>query len=285
MSTMSKIKKVTIKDIQKKFNCEQKITMTTAYDYTMAKIVDASDIDIILVGDSLGMVVQGEKTTLPVEMEHMIYHTKCVSKAAERAHVVADLPFLSYQTSHDDAVKNAGRMLKAGAESIKIEGGEEFADLIWYLHTVGIPVMAHIGIQPQSINTQSGYRIQGKSKVSSDDLFNQAQALEDAGAYAIVLEGVAMEVAKEISETVKIPTIGIGSGPHCTGQVLVSYDMLGATSDFKPKFVRQYMNLFDEGKEAFNQFVTDVNKGSFPSEKESTHRNLVEVKTGTDSKE
>lgn len=252
--------------------------MITAYDYTMANIVDAAGADIILVGDSLGMVVQGHNHTLPVDIEHMIYHTQCVAKAVKRAHIVADMPFLSYQVSHEEAVKNAGRLLKAGAESVKIEASEEFSDLVWYMNRIGIPVMAHIGLKPQNYHTMGGNRVQGRSKTESDDIFNDAKAFEEAGAYALLLEGMPLELAHEITDSVEIPTIGIGSGPFCSGQVLVSYDILGANPEFEPRFVRKYMDLFGDAKQAFERFIGDVQRGTFPDEHESVHRNLVEVK-------
>ena len=271
--------KITIKKLTALYHNDQKISAVTAYDYTMAKLVDAAGVDIILVGDSLGMVVQGEKNTLPVDIEHMIYHTKCVAKGVTNAHIMADMNFMSYQSSHEDAVLNAGKLLKAGAESVKLEGGEEIADLVWYLNKVGIPVMGHIGLKPQSIHTMGGYKVQGKSKLEADGIFNDAQALEEAGAFALLLEGIPTEVAQEITNSVNIPTIGIGSGPFCNGQVLVINDILGANPDFKPKFVRQYANMSKFVQTAVKAYVSDVRKGSFPSEEESVHRNLVEVKT------
>lgn len=279
MSTQNKkSEKVTIQTLKNKRLNDEKIIATTAYDYTMARIADESDIDLILVGDSLGMVVQGEDTTLPVDIEHMIYHTKCVAKGVNRAHVMADMPFLSYQVSHEDAVKNAGLLLKAGAQSVKLEGGDELTDLIWYMNRVGIPVMAHIGLKPQNVNTMGGYKIQGKSKTGSQNLIDEALVLEEAGAFSLLLEGIPSEVAKEITEKVNIPTIGIGSGLDVTGQILVSYDLLGANPNFKPKFVRQYMNLFEDAKNAFDAYAKDIKSSSFPSDKESFRRNLVEVK-------
>jgi 3-methyl-2-oxobutanoate hydroxymethyltransferase len=270
--------KVTLADIRNKYHHEEKLSMVTAYDYTMAHLIDGAGVDMILVGDSLGMVVQGEKSTLPVNIEHIEYHTRCVAKAVKSAHIMADMPFMSYQASHEEAVLNAGKLLKAGAESIKIEGGEEMADLVWYLNKVGIPVMGHVGLKPQSIHTMGGYKIQGKSKNEADFIFNEAIAFEEAGAFGLLLEGIPMELAEEITSTVKIPTIGIGSGPNCSGQVLVSYDLLGANPDFKPRFVRQYMDLNKEVTKAVKGYVKDVQSGKFPSESESVHRNLVEVK-------
>lgn len=270
--------KLTVKHLQDLARRGEKLTAITAYDYTMARIFDDAGVEIVLVGDSLGMVVQGEKSTLPVDLEHMVYHTRCVSRGVKHAHVMADMSFLSYQISHEEAVKNAGLLVKAGAESVKIEGGEEFGDLVWYLNEIGIPVVAHIGLRPQCVHTMGGYKIQGKTKGEADDLVNDALILEDAGASFLVLEGVPLEVAKEITDSVKIPTIGISSGPFCSGQVLVSYDLLGANPDFKPRFVRQYMNLYKDAHSAVSQYIRDVKDRTFPAETESFHRNLVEVK-------
>lgn len=277
-ATESKNQKITLKSLQSLYNNDEKISMITAYDYTMARIVDAAGAEMVLVGDSLGMVVQGHENTIPVEIDHMEYHTKCVSRGVERAHVVADLPFLSYQVSHEDAVRNAGRLLKAGAESVKIEASEELSDLVWYMGRIGIPVMAHIGLKPQNIHMMGGYKIQGKSKIDGDEIFNDAKAFEEAGAYALLLEGIPLELAREITNAVKIPTIGIGSGPDCSGQVLVCTDILGADPEFEPRFVRRYMDLHGEAKQAFEHYISDVQLGKFPDETESVHRNLVEVK-------
>lgn len=271
-------KKLTIKQLQELSLRGEKLTAITAYDYTMARIFDEAGIEIVLVGDSLGMVVQGQGSTLPVDFEHMVYHTRCVSRGVKRAHVMADMSFLSYQVSHEEAVKNAGLLMKAGAESVKIEGGEEFGDLIWYLNEIGIPVVAHIGLRPQRVHTMGGYKIQGKSKGEAEELMNDALILEEAGASFLVLEGIPMEVAKDITDSVKIPTIGISSGPFCSGQVLVSYDLLGANPDFKPRFVRQYMNLYESAHSAVSRYIQDVKNRKFPAETESFHRNLVEVK-------
>lgn len=270
--------KITINSLRDMYNQDEKIVVTTAYDYTMAKIFDDAGVDALLVGDSLGMVVQGGDDTLGVEVEHMIYHTRCVAKAASRAHVIADMPFLSYQVSFEEAIRNAGELIKAGADSVKMEGGEEISDLILYLTEIGIPVMAHIGLKPQHVRSMGGYKIQGKSKAEAEELIAEAQIMEDVGAYALLLEGVPLEVAKEITESVQIPTIGISSGSHCSGQVLVSYDLLGANPEFKPRFVRRYFDFYGEVKKAVEHYSQDVRKGNFPNESESFHRNLVEVK-------
>jgi 3-methyl-2-oxobutanoate hydroxymethyltransferase len=269
---------MTMNEIRSLYHHGEKLTMVTAYDYTMARIIDHAGIDMILVGDSLGNVIQGEANTLPVNIEHVVYHTRCVAKGVKRAHITADMPFMSYQVSMEEAIDNAGQLVKAGAESIKIEGGEEMADLVWYLNRIGIPVVGHLGLKPQSIHTLGGYRVQGKSKVEADEIFNDAKVFEESGASLLVLESIPTELAKEITESVKIPTIGIGSGPQCSGQVLVIYDLIGADPDFKPRFVKNYMNLNDSMGEALQNYISEVKAGTFPGERESVHRNLVEVK-------
>lgn len=273
------VKKITISKLKTKYHQNEKISVVTAYDYTMARLVDRAGIDVVLIGDSLGMVIQGQSSTLPVKIDEMIYHTKCVVKGVQRAHVMADMNFMSYQASQEDAIHNAGELIKAGAESVKLEGGEEIADLVWYFTKIGIPTVGHIGLKPQSIHMMGGYKIQGKSKLDGDQIIEDAKILEEAGAFALLLEGIPVELAQEITESVEIPTIGIGSGPHCSGQVLVLYDLLGADPDFQPRFVRQYMNLHDSVQNAIKSYISDVTDGNFPSEKESVHRNLVEVKS------
>lgn len=270
--------RLSMQSLQKMHGNDEKIVAVTAYDYTMARMLDTAGVDVILVGDSMGMVIQGHETTLPVEFEHVLYHTQCVARGVQAAHVMADMPFLSYQVSHEEAVRNAGELIKAGAQSIKLEGGEEIGDLVWYLNQIGIPVVGHIGLRPQCVNTMGGYKIQGRSKVEADNILNDAYTLEEAGASMLLLEGIPLEVAKEISEHVQIPTIGIASGPHCSGQILVCYDFLGANPEFSPKFARCYANLHDVITKATAEYVKDVRSKSFPAESESFHRNLVEVK-------
>lgn len=270
--------KLTVPKLQQMYRNGEKITMLTAYDFTMASLVDEAGIDMILVGDSLGMVIQGHKDTLPVSNDDLIYHTKCVARGVKRGHVMADMPFLSYQISQEEAVRNAGLLLKAGAESVKLEGGEEMADLVWYMNKIGIPVMAHIGLKPQSVHTMGGYKIQGKSKRAAEIILEDAKVMEEAGAFSLLLEGIPMEVAHQVTESVDIPTIGIGSGPKCSGQVLVCYDLLGANPNFKPRFVKQYANLHSITQKAFCDYIKDVKKGSFPGEEHSYHRNLVAIK-------
>lgn len=271
--------KITVSTLRDMYNQQERIACVTAYDYTMARMMDGAGADIILVGDSMGMVVQGDATTVGVNIEDVIYHVRCVVKGVRRAHIMADMPFMSYHASHDEGVLNAGNLLKAGAESVKVEGGEEVADFIWYLGQIGIPVMAHIGLKPQSVHAMGGYRIQGRSKAEADRIINDAQIMEEAGAFGLLIEGVPLEVAKEITDSVQIPTIGISSGPYCSGQILVGYDLLGANPDFNPRFVRKYRDMYGEVTGAVAKYVDDVKTGSFPSETESFHRNLVEVKS------
>ncbi len=262
--------KVTIHTLQKKKNSQQKITMVTAYDATFARLIDQNGIDILLVGDSLGMVVAGHSNTLPVTMEQMIYHTRCVSRGTSRGHIVADMPFMSYQTSTKDAVHNAGRLVKEGfAHAVKLEGGAMHAPLIQQLVAIGIPVMGHLGLTPQSVHQMGGFKVQGKDNQAQQQLLKDAKAIEQAGAYAIVLEGIPKTIAKQITETVSIPTIGIGAGPDCDGQVLVIYDLLGMDDTFQPKFVRKYASLSQTIGSALQSFSKDVKDGSFPSDKES----------------
>lgn len=243
----------------------EKIVMVTAYDYTFARLLDGAGVDILLVGDSLGMVVQGRKNTLGVTMDHMIYHSHCVAKGAERAHVVCDLPFLSYQASKEDAIRVSGAALKKGrAESVKMEGGEEIADIIHAVVSLGIPVMGHVGLMPQRVQQMGGYKIQGRGKDAAKKVLKDAKAVAQAGAYAIVLEGIPLELAKQVTKEVPVPTIGIGSGPHCDGQVLVCYDMLGMFEDIAPKFVKRYADLKKTIGAAVGAFVDEVRSGKFP---------------------
>ncbi len=264
------MKKTTVETILKKKTSGEKITMLTAYDYPFARIVDEAGVDMVLVGDSLAMVVQGLENTLPVSMEEMLYHTKMVSRAVQRAMVVADMPFLSYQVSLNEAVYNAGRFLKeAGAEAVKIEGGSEVVDRVRAMVASDIPVVAHIGLTPQAIHRMGGYRVQGRTEEQRKRLKEDALALQEAGAFCIVLEAVPMDLAREITEALSIPTIGIGAGPYCDGQVLVLHDLLGLFERFVPRFVRRYANLKEESLKAIMAFIEDVHKGRFPSEEES----------------
>lgn len=262
--------KITILDIYKKKAEGKKITMLTAYDYPMAQIVDQAGIDMVLVGDSLGNVVQGVANTLPVTMDEMIYHTKMVSRAAQSAMVVGDMPFLSYQTHKAEAVRNAGRFLKeAGAEAVKLEGGSQMAEAIRAIVDAGIPVVAHIGLTPQYIHMMGGFKVQGKDEAAREKLLADAKAVQDAGAFSVVIEGVPASLGKEITAALRIPTIGIGAGPDCDGQVLVIHDLLGLFDRFTPKFVKRYVNLKEQALSAVKQYKQDVETGTFPSSEHS----------------
>lgn len=250
----------------KKMKGKEKIVMVTAYDAPSARMAYDAGIDVILVGDSLGNNVLGYKNTIPVTMEEMIIHVAAVRRGAPEAFVVADMPFLSYQISIEKAIENAGTFLKVGANAVKIEGGEEFGDLVERLVNSGIPVMGHIGLTPQAVNRFGGYRVQGKTEGSRDYLIRSAKELEKRGAFAIVLELVVEDVAKEITESVSIPTIGIGSGKHCDGQVLVWHDLLGLNPDFSPRFSKKYVDLYSIVVEALKRFKEEVKNGVFPGE-------------------
>lgn len=262
--------KVTIHTLKKQKSAGQKICMVTAYDATFARILDEAGADVLLVGDSLGMVVQGNDSTLPVTMDQMVYHSKAVTRGAQRAHVVGDLPFMSYQNSVDEAVRNAGRLISEGnVGSVKLEGGSEFADVISRIVRASIPVMGHIGLTPQSVHKMGGYVVQGRDEDTARKLVEDAVALEQAGCYAIVLEGVPLELAKTITSRLSIPTIGIGAGKYCDGQVLVCYDLLGLNPNFKPKFVKRYAEGYKTVSEAAQGFFTEVRAGAFPDEDHS----------------
>ena len=248
----------------------EKIAVLTAYDYLVAQLLDETGIDAVLVGDSVGMVFSGYHTTLSVTMDEMIYHTKAVRRGVKRALLIGDMPFMSYQASPEDAVANAGRFLQeAGAEAVKIEGGREMVETIGKLTQVGIPVMGHLGLTPQSIHQFGGYRIRGKSQEEAARLIQDAHAIEEAGCFSVVLEKIPSDLAREVTQQLKIPTIGIGAGPHCDGQVLVVHDMLGLFERFKPKFVRRYAQLAEEMRTAFRAYIQDVKRGKFPRQEES----------------
>ncbi|MBQ2679395.1 MAG: 3-methyl-2-oxobutanoate hydroxymethyltransferase [Firmicutes bacterium] len=243
-----------------------KITMLTCYDYSTAKLIDEAGINSILVGDSLGNVMLGYEDTVSVTMEDMIHHGAAVARGAKNAMVVIDMPFMSYQTSVYDAVVNAGRLMKEGrANAVKLEGGVDVAPQIKAIVAAGIPVVAHIGLTPQSINAFGGHRVQGKTEAAAKKLLEDAKAVEEAGAFCVVIEGVPAALAKIVTERVSIPTIGIGAGPDCDGQVLVYQDMLGMYSDFTPKFVKKFANTGEVMKAAFAQYAKEVNEGTFPS--------------------
>ncbi len=245
----------------------EKITMLTAYDYSTAKLIDNAGINTILVGDSLGMVMLGYEDTLSVTMEDMIHHTKAVSRGVKNAFLIADMPFMSYQTSVYDAVTNAGRLMKEGhANAVKLEGGASVCPQIKAIVDCTIPVVAHLGLTPQAINAFGGFKVQGKSEAAAKQLLADAKAIEAAGACMVVLECIPAKLAKLISETLTIPTIGIGAGFDCDGQVLVYQDMLGTFTDFKPKFVKRFANVGEIMTEAFRQYIKEVQDGSFPTE-------------------
>ena len=260
---------MTIPEFQKFKRDNKKLLVVTAYDALFARIVEQAGIETILVGDSLGVVVQGKSNTLSVTMEDMVYHTKLVAGAAQHALVIGDMPFLSYQVNCDDAIRNAGRLLQAGAAGVKLEGGAVVVDRVEALTKIGIPVMGHLGMTPQSVHRFGGYKVQGKEQREADTLVEDARALEAAGAFAIVLEAIPAGVAKRVTETLTIPTIGIGAGPHCDGQVLVLYDLLGLFDDFVPKFVKPYAHLKADALQALRRFKEEVEQNKFPSDSES----------------
>lgn len=247
---------------------QEKITMLTAYDYSMAKIIDEAGIDSILVGDSLGMVFQGYDSTLEVTVDDIIYHCKAVARGVKKAMIIADMPFLSYHISVEESVRNAGRMIQEGrAHAVKLEGGVEVVDKVKAIRNAQIPVIGHIGLTPQSIHVFGGFKVQGKEVTQAQKLINDAKALQDAGAFAIVLEGIPEGLAKKITESIQIPTIGIGAGKYCDGQVLVINDLLGMYSEFVPKFVKQYAQLSGIIKDAITQYSTEVKATTFPEKK------------------
>jgi 3-methyl-2-oxobutanoate hydroxymethyltransferase len=259
-------RQVRVPDLRKKKHAGEKIAMLTAYDATMARLFDRAGVDVILVGDSLGTVVLGHQHTLAVTLEAMIHHTGAVARGAERALVVTDMPFLTYQVSVTEAVRNAGRLLQeGGAAAVKLEGGRPVLDAVQRLVDVGIPVMGHLGLQPQSVHLLGGYPRCATDSRQAAALVDDAVALEEAGAFAIVLEAIPSEVARTVTNRVGVPTIGIGSGADCDGQVLVSYDMLGLFDGPKPTFVKQYANLADEVTAAVRAYVNDVRTGAYPS--------------------
>ena len=248
----------------------EKITMLTAYDYTTAKLEDEAGVDSILVGDSLGMVIMGYDSTLSVTMEDMIHHTSAVTRGAKNTLVVADMPFMSYQTCVYDAVVNAGRLIKEGrAQAVKLEGGIEVCDKIEAIVKASIPVCAHLGLTPQSINALGGYKVQGKTESDAQKLIDDAKAVQEAGASMLVLECVPADLAAKITKTLHIPTIGIGAGNQCDGQVLVYQDMLGMFTDYVPKFVKQFAGVGETMKKAFKEYMEEIQSGAFPAEEHS----------------
>ena len=248
----------------------ERIVMVTAYDYPFARLADAAGVDIVLVGDSLGMVVLGFENTLPVTMEHMLHHTQAVARARPAGLVVADMPFMSYQASVAEALRNAGRLLQVGgAEAVKLEGGARSLPAIEAMTGAGIPVMGHIGLTPQSVHQLGGYRVQGREAGAAERLLQDAHGLQESGCFAIVLEAIPLGVARQITTTLRIPTIGIGAGPSCDGQVLVLHDLLGLQAEPVPKFVRRYADLATLTREALQRYVDDVRAGRFPDREHS----------------
>jgi 3-methyl-2-oxobutanoate hydroxymethyltransferase len=263
-------KRVSITDLKGMKERGEKIVMFTAYDYTGAHLVELAGVPVILVGDTLGMVMLGYDTTIPVTMEEMLHHVKAVVRGTTKTHIVADMPFGSYQASPQEALHNAARMLKeGGAQSVKLEGGARVAETVRLLVDSGIPVMGHLGLTPQSINQFGGYKVQGKTPAAAVRILNDAVALQEAGAYAIVLECVPVHVAKAISEKIEIPTIGIGAGKYCDGQVQVYHDLLGLYTEFRPKHAKRYAHLGETIVKAVRSYADDVRAGRFPTEKES----------------
>ncbi len=258
-----------IPDFQRHKREGKKVIIVTAYDALFARIVEQAGIEAILVGDSLGIVVQGKADTLAVTMDDMAYHTKLVAGGAERACVIADMPFMSYQASVEDAVRNAGRLIQAGAAAVKLEGGAAVVDRVQALTRFGIPVMGHLGMTPQSVHHYGGYKVQGRTGDQAATLLADAKALEAAGAFAIVLEAIPVDLAQRVTDALTIPTIGIGAGPHCSGQILVLYDLLGLFDDFIPKFVKPYAHLKADALQALRRYKEEVEQGKFPSDAES----------------
>ncbi len=259
------VRKVTVPEIRARKGGTP-IAMVTAYDFTMARLLDDGGADVMLVGDSLGMVVQGHATTLPVTVEEICYHGRAVARGARRAHVVGDMPFMSYQVSPIQAVENAGKLMKDGAfESVKLEGGEEIAEHVRRIVAAGIPVMGHVGLTPQSVHAMGGFKVQGKGEDAAERVLDAARAIEQAGAYAIVLEAIPPDLAEEITRMVSVPTIGIGAGPGCDGQVLVCYDLLGMYPDLKPKFAKRFAEVGQQIVDATRGYVTEVQSRAFPA--------------------
>ncbi|NPA27120.1 MAG: 3-methyl-2-oxobutanoate hydroxymethyltransferase [Chloroflexi bacterium] len=272
VQTVPSPEKVTVRTLWRKKRRGEPITMLTAYDYPSARFVDRAGIDVILVGDSLGMVVLGYETTVPVTMEDMLHHARAVARGAQRALLVGDMPFLSYHTTPADAVRNAGRFLQeAGMDAVKLEGGRERLEVIRAILNAGIPVLGHIGLQPQRVHQLGGFRAQGRTAAAAQELIEDALALQEAGVFALVLESVPAEVARAITRLLDIPTIGIGAGPDCDGQVLVYHDLLGLYDRGVPRFVRQYARLADVIHDALTRYREDVERRAFPAEEHTLH--------------
>jgi 3-methyl-2-oxobutanoate hydroxymethyltransferase len=270
MSVNKEIKKITTNTLQKMKANGEKISMLTAYDFSFARIIDAAGIDVILVGDSASNVMAGNETTVPMTIEHMIYHAQCVVKGIDRCLVVVDMPFGYYQSNSDIALASAIRIMKeTGGHAIKLEGGEEVIDSVTRIVSAGIPVMGHLGLTPQSIYKFGTYNVRAKEQAEADKLRRDAKLLQEAGCFAIVLEKIPASLAKEVSESLDIPTIGIGAGKHCDGQVLVMHDMLGINTEFKPRFLRQYLNMHEQVTNAVQRYISDIKQKDFPSDTES----------------
>ena len=265
-------RKMTVPEVRSMKERGEKIVCLTAYDYCFARILDESGIDVMLVGDSLGSVVQGHDSTLPVTVDDIIYHTRAVIRGRKRALVVSDMPFMTFQLGVDEAKRNAGRLIQeGGAESVKLEGGVTQAATIEALVKMGVPVMGHVGLTPQSVHQFGGYRIQGRGEADARNILDDALAVEQAGAFAVVLEGIPVQLAREITRRVSIPTIGIGAGMHCDGQILVVHDMLGLFDDFTPKFVKRFANLKDTIGGAVRSYMEEVRTEAFPAEEHTFH--------------
>jgi 3-methyl-2-oxobutanoate hydroxymethyltransferase len=270
MSAAAEVKRITTATLQKMKASGKKISMLTAYDFSFAKIIDEAGIDVLLVGDSASNVMAGHETTLPITLEQMMYHASSVVRGAKRCLIVVDLPFGAYQSNGDIALASAIRIMKeTGAHAIKLEGGEEVVDSVRRIISAGIPVMAHLGLTPQSIYKFGSYNVRAKAEGEASKLKSDAALLQEAGCFALVLEKIPAVLAREVSESLVIPTIGIGAGKYCDGQVLVMHDMLGINTEFKPRFLRQYLNIHEQATGAVKQFISDVKANSFPTEEES----------------
>ncbi|TDJ51994.1 MAG: 3-methyl-2-oxobutanoate hydroxymethyltransferase [Nitrospina sp.] len=279
-------KRVTIPQLTEWKKNQRKITALTAYDYTFARLLDESGIDVILVGDSAGMVAMGYENTLPVTMDEMIHHTRGVRRGVQQALLVGDMPFMSYHTSAEDTIRNAGRFIQeGGAEAVKMEGGSRVLDKISAVIQAGISVMGHVGLTPQSVHQFGGYRVQGKNYLDARQIKKDGLDLQKAGVFSLVLEGIPMDLAAEITAELEIPTIGIGAGPHCDGQILVTQDMLGMNLDFAPKFIKKYGELGTAIRSAVQDYVDEVQSGGFPDEAHSYHLKKEKLRSvGNDSR-
>ena len=262
---------MTVPDLCRYKREQKKVIVVTAYDALFARIVEQAGLDVILVGDSLGIVVQGKANTLSVTMDDMLYHTRLVAGAAQKSLIIGDMPFMSYQAGKEEALRNAGRFLQAGAHAVKLEGGAAMVERIQAMTQVGIPVIGHLGMTPQSVNQYGGYKVQGKGSDRAQVLLDDSKALEEAGAVAVVLEAIPAKLAQAITAQLSIPTIGIGAGLHCDGQVLVLYDLLGMFDEFVPKFVKPYAHLKADALQALRRYKEEVEQGKFPSDAESYH--------------